>query len=401
VGQGGRGQAATHCPAAGRYHGDPANVGYPAGCGLLAKAGGQAGAGGEAGAGCGRGSRHAGDRSAGGAAARVGELTGKLRTRKKVAREERSAAIARVTSELARLAEMATSEAGAVLRNGRRALHKALTGRIRGRLRRALAELAVTISRATAIVAQARSRLAGRTPDDATRLVSLHDPHAQPIRKGRIDRPVEFGYKAQVIDNDDGVIVDYAVETGNPPDAPSWHQRSAGSACAPAGRRGRSPPAAGTASPRPTRAWPRLVSAPWPSRARPRFHPPAGRPNMPAGSAGSSSGALAVKAGSATSNAATAGTAPGWTAAKEPQSGAGTASSPTTWSRSQSSPANPYSPSRQPRSPSLSRGLFQGEAVKRADPKFRRPSREPFHRLDGVQHRTDNLLAAASRCLPS
>jgi IS5 family transposase len=26
-------------------------------------------------------------------------------------------------------------------------------------------------------------------PDGATRLVSLHDPDARPIRKGRIDRP--------------------------------------------------------------------------------------------------------------------------------------------------------------------------------------------------------------------
>ena len=29
-----------------------------------------------------------------------------------------------------------------------------------------------------------------------------------------------FGYKAQVIDNDDGIILDYGVEAGNPPDAP-------------------------------------------------------------------------------------------------------------------------------------------------------------------------------------
>ena len=57
-------------------------------------------------------------------------------------------------------------------------------------------------------------------PDGATRLVSLHDPDARPIRKGRIDRPVEFGYKAQVIDNDDGIILDYGVQAGNPPDAP-------------------------------------------------------------------------------------------------------------------------------------------------------------------------------------
>ena len=57
-------------------------------------------------------------------------------------------------------------------------------------------------------------------PDGATRLVSLHDPDARPIRKGRIDRPVEFGYKAQVLDNDDGVVVDYSVERGAAPDGP-------------------------------------------------------------------------------------------------------------------------------------------------------------------------------------
>ena len=70
------------------------------------------------------------------------------------------------------------------------------------------------------MVAQARSRLAGQMPDGATRLVSLHDPDARPIRKGRIGKPVEFGYKAQVIDYDDGVILDYGVQAGNPPDAP-------------------------------------------------------------------------------------------------------------------------------------------------------------------------------------
>jgi IS5 family transposase len=57
-------------------------------------------------------------------------------------------------------------------------------------------------------------------PDGATRLVSLHDPDARPIRKGRIDRPVEFGCKAQVTDNDDGVVLDYAVEYGAVPDGP-------------------------------------------------------------------------------------------------------------------------------------------------------------------------------------
>ena len=91
---------------------------------------------------------------------------------------------------------------------------------MRGRLRRALDDLAVTIERTAKIVAQTRSRLAGQLPDSAARLVSLHDPDARPIRKGRIDRSVEFGFKAQVADNDDGVVLDYSVEYGAAPDGP-------------------------------------------------------------------------------------------------------------------------------------------------------------------------------------
>jgi transposase, IS5 family len=154
------------------------------------------------------------------AARRVREIAGGLRTRGKLSREENSAVIRQVTGELADLAVRTAAEAAAVLRNGRRAVARALTGRMRGRLRRALDELAVAIERTATVIAQARSRLAGTMPDSATRLVSLHDPDARPIRKGRIDRPVEFGYKAQVTDNDDGIILDYAVEYGAAPDGP-------------------------------------------------------------------------------------------------------------------------------------------------------------------------------------
>jgi transposase, IS5 family len=198
----------------------PANVAYPTDSGLLARAVGKLvraarrvqAAGGAA------GTVMTDRRRA--AARRVREIAGKLRTRGKLGREESSRVIARVTGELAALAETAAAEAIAVLHNGRRALPRALTGRMRGRLRRALDELAVTLERTAIVVAQARSRLAGQIPASAARLVSLHDPDARPIRKGRIDRPVEFGYKAQVIDNDDGIVVDYGVEAGNPPDAP-------------------------------------------------------------------------------------------------------------------------------------------------------------------------------------
>jgi IS5 family transposase len=198
----------------------PANVAYPADSGLLARAVGKLvraarrvqAAGGATGTVL-RDRRRAAGR-------RVRQIASKLRARGKLAGEERSRLIGRVTGELAGLAETTAAEAAAVLRNGRRAIKHALGGRVRGRLRRALDELAVTIERIAVIVAQARSRLAGQMPDGATRLVSLHDPGARPIRKGRTGKPVEFGYKAQVIDNDDGVVLDYAVECGAAPDGP-------------------------------------------------------------------------------------------------------------------------------------------------------------------------------------
>ena len=62
--------------------------------------------------------------------------------------------ICRVTGELAGLAEKTAADAAAVVRNGRRAIPKALSGRLRGRLRRALGELATAIERTVKIVAQ-------------------------------------------------------------------------------------------------------------------------------------------------------------------------------------------------------------------------------------------------------
>lgn len=101
----------------------------------------------------------------------------------------------------------------------RRALRTA-TGQRRGRLHRAINDLAALVGCTERVVAQTRSRLAGVMPESATRLVSLHDVDARPIRKGCLGKPVEFGYKAQILDNADGVILDHNLEMGNPPDAP-------------------------------------------------------------------------------------------------------------------------------------------------------------------------------------
>jgi len=150
-------------------------------------------------------------------------------------KDEAHAAVRRVTGELAELAETAATDAERVLANAKRALRRArakaaalkargehdpAAGRRRGRLARAVDDLGELVDATRQIAAQTRCRLAGQTPDGATRRVSLHDPDARPIAKGRLGKPVEFGHKAQLVDNDDGVVLDHTVEQGNPPDAP-------------------------------------------------------------------------------------------------------------------------------------------------------------------------------------
>jgi IS5 family transposase len=99
-------------------------------------------------------------------------------------------------------------------------LNEALPANARRALRRAVGDLEQLLEATRQVAAQARRRLAGTMPDGATRRVSLHEPDALPIAKGRLGKPVEFGCKAEVTDNDDGVVLDYAVEQGNPADGP-------------------------------------------------------------------------------------------------------------------------------------------------------------------------------------
>jgi IS5 family transposase len=123
-----------------------------------------------------------------------------------------------ITAELVAIARASVKEAQVIARNARRALRRAGAGS--GRTKAVLEELEQTISVLEQVIVQTRSRLRGQMPPGSTRVVSLHDTDARPIRKGRLGRPVEFGYKAQVLDNADGIVLDHEVMVGNPPDAP-------------------------------------------------------------------------------------------------------------------------------------------------------------------------------------
>jgi transposase, IS5 family len=138
-----------------------------------------------------------------------------LRRRSDEAKEE----VLTITAEMVTIAEAALADSVAVIRNARRKM-AATGGPACGQAVAALAGLEHTAAMLAKVVAQTRVRVAGGMPEGATRVVSYHDPDARPIAKGRIGRPVEFGYKAQIIDNADGLIVDHEVILGNPSDAP-------------------------------------------------------------------------------------------------------------------------------------------------------------------------------------
>ena len=68
----------------------------------------------------------------------------------------------------------------------------------------------------TTVIAQSRAATAGaRIPD---RVVSLVDPDARPIKKGKLGQPVQFGHKVQLWEAENGFVTGYTVEQGSPGD---------------------------------------------------------------------------------------------------------------------------------------------------------------------------------------
>src|SRR6266545_167574 len=108
------------------------------------------------------------------------------------------AEVDRLTAQVATLARQTVREVEAVRRNARRTL----AGRPGdGRLGRLVGELDETIGHTTRLVWQA-------------------DPDARPIRKGKPQRPTEFGYTLLLAEDERGFVADHQLQQGNPLDAP-------------------------------------------------------------------------------------------------------------------------------------------------------------------------------------
>ena len=193
----------------------PANVGYPTDSGLLAK-------------GVAKLARLTAQIKAAGLAARTKSRDRTRSVRRRAhdigawlrrRNDDAKAEIRAINAEMASIATAAVADARHVAVNARRGLRGAGVS-VSGKTAALIAELERTAGVVEAIAAQTRVRIGGATPDGSTRIVSLHDTDARPIAKGRLGKPVEFGFKAQVVDNADGIVLDHHVEIGNPPDAP-------------------------------------------------------------------------------------------------------------------------------------------------------------------------------------
>jgi hypothetical protein len=91
--------------------------------------------------------------------------------------------------------------------------------------------------------------------------VSLVDDDARPIRKGSLATPTQFSYPGHVTDNRQGIVVDYEIEPGMPPDAPGSPPPSNGPSPRSVPCPERSPPIAATAKRRSMMTSPTSVSS--------------------------------------------------------------------------------------------------------------------------------------------
>lgn len=104
-------------------------------------------------------------------------------------------AVRRYTQEAARLVRRSLGEARRVLAEAKRLRARAKSVTAVGR-KRAIAAIEESIALAERIVEQVRRRFAGEKIPD--RVVSLADPEARAIRRGKLGKPNEFGYVVQL-----------------------------------------------------------------------------------------------------------------------------------------------------------------------------------------------------------
>jgi transposase, IS5 family len=109
----------------------------------------------------------------------------------------------RITARLVRQAERA-------IKRGARQKAK-LSAVARVQVERALKALREMAPRARRVVQQTRARIVRGVTHSKAKLISIFEPHAQILRRGKLHRPTEFGQMVKVQEADGGVVTDIGV----------------------------------------------------------------------------------------------------------------------------------------------------------------------------------------------
>jgi len=156
----------------------------------------------------------------------IGKLVREVSYALSGAPRDRRPAMERITGQLQGVLRSVTRQASRVLTNAKRAA-RFKPGDAGAAAQRLVRRLGDEIALATRLIAQTARRLAGETsiPD---RMVSLSDIDARPIRRGKPQKPNEFGYKVSIADTPEGFVVSHQVYKGNPADAQTLEAAIAG-----------------------------------------------------------------------------------------------------------------------------------------------------------------------------
>jgi transposase, IS5 family len=140
---------------------------------------------------------------------RMREVTQAIRLRGKAQRqralEKPYRRLLRVTGRLVRQAVRACQETPAQLRR--------LGRRSRGQVQRTLKHLEQMIPRGHQVVRQTRARVLRGKTRSAGKLVSIFEPYAQILRRGKPHRPTEFGVMVKVAETEGGIVSDVAIDS--------------------------------------------------------------------------------------------------------------------------------------------------------------------------------------------
>ena len=149
--------------------------------------------------------------------------TSKRRTREKF--DE----IREITGQIAEVAKHTVEDAKEALSKAKQATDT----KIKGKTQKLIDELSDVIQIADKVIEQTEEVNKGNF-NLKDRIVSVFDPGARPIKKGKIKNPTEFGRKVLIAESEEGVITHYDVYEGNPSDesllvdAVKGHQNNVG-----------------------------------------------------------------------------------------------------------------------------------------------------------------------------